>query len=64
MEAQDKQQKVVTALERRRGMSPAQAAVLTADFESKNDLYTTCQRCKERIAGTLSTIKAHTCDGD
>lgn len=42
---------------RARGMDPAKAARLTRMFESADDLYTTCQKCRRTLRGTLEQIK-------
>lgn len=53
---------IEAALRRRDGMNVEQRREIEAMFKGAADLYTTCQKCKKTITGTMSQLLEHNCD--
>ena len=51
-------EQITSALQRAAG-DPKFNEALNAHFAAQSDLYTTCQKCKQTVKGTLTHINEH-----
>ncbi len=53
------QKRAEVAMKRRRGASKEHSEWVRSNMLAQDDLYTTCQCCKQQLRGTLTAIMVH-----